>query len=266
MLAEAPNPTRQLPARSFVAQIMGMPISIHLRGPDARDAAVAAVVERVFAGLLEVDARFSPFRPDSEVCRIQRGELVLADAHPEVREVARLCDQASARTGGAFSATLPGPDGRPVFNPTGLVKGWAIQRALEHLLADPALAGHDAMINAGGDIAARCQRTDTPAWVVAVEDPRNRRRILRTMAMRTGAVATSGTAARGRHIIDPARGTAAAGELLSATVVGPDLLWADAYATAAFVLGRRAPAWLAGLEGHLGLLVTSDQQVITTRG
>ena len=104
-----------------------------------------------------------------------------------MREVARLCDRASALTGGAFSAQLPGPNHQTVFNPTGLVKGWAVQQAFDNLLADPALRDHDALINAGGDIAVQCRRTDTPDWTVATEDPRGRQRALRTLYLPSAA-------------------------------------------------------------------------------
>ena len=105
-----------------------------------------------------------------------------------------------------------------------------------------------------------CSRTDTPDWSIAIEDPRDRSRLLRTLRLRTGAVATSGTAARGRHITDPATGTQAAG-LLSATVIGPELTWADVYATAAFVKGPTGLGLLATLAGHVGVLVSLDGRV-----
>lgn len=255
-----------VPRRAFVAQIMGLPISLHLRGPGVRTPAVEAAVERAFSALRADEAVFSPWQADSEISRIQRGVLSLADALPRVREVARLCDRASALTGGAFSAQLPGPNHQTVFNPTGLVKGWAVQQAFDNLLADPALRDHDALINAGGDIAVQCRRTDTPDWTVAIEDPRDRQRPLRTLKLRSGAVATSGTAARGRHIIDPATGEPVREELLSATVIGPELTWADVYATAAFVRGLGALTWLATLPHHVCLLVTAEGTVLTTGG
>ena len=82
--------------------------------------------------------------------------------------------------------------------------------------------------------------------------------------LRTGAVATSGTAARGQHITDPGTG-APATELLSATVVGPSLTWADVYATAAFVLGQRGLGWLATRQGHAGILIGHDGTVTTVK-
>lgn len=255
-----------VPRRSFVAQIMGLPMSIHVRGPRALGETVAEAVASAFTDLRAEEAMFSTWRPDSPVSRIKDGRDRLVDAHPRIRHVAALCELAGHRTGGSFAAWLPGPDGRQRFDPTGLVKGWAVEQAFTGLLADLRKLGpHDALVCAGGDIAVACSRTDTPNWVVAVEDPRDRSRTLRALELRTGAVATSGTAARGTHIIDPVTGGAAEG-LLSATVIGPKLIWADVYATAAFVKGDAALPWLATLGDHAGILVGKDGTVKTIAG
>jgi FAD:protein FMN transferase len=249
------------PRRAFVEQIMGLPISLHVRGPRARGPRVAEAVAGFFTDLRDDDRLFSTWRPASPVSRIRRGDLTLREAPPRVRAVAQLCDEANARTGGAFSAWLPGPDGEPRFDPTGLVKGWAVQGALTAL--ERRLAGlgrYDALVNAGGDVAVVSSRTDTRDWTIAVENPRERHRTLLSVPLRRGAVATSGTAARGAHLIDPATG-APAREILSATVVGPDLTWADVYATAAFVRGRQALAWVSTLPGHAAIVVDHDGTV-----
>ncbi|HEY3340244.1 MAG TPA: FAD:protein FMN transferase [Propionicimonas sp.] len=259
-------PREEAPRRAFVAQIMGLPMSIHVRGPQAPGTGVAAAVEAAFAGLRADEAMFSTWQPDSPVSRIKDGRDRLVDAHPRIRHVAALCELAGHRTGGAFAAWMPGADGRQAFDPTGLVKGWAVEQAFTALLADLRKLGpHDAMVCAGGDIAVACNRTDTPSWVVAVEDPRDRSRTLRSFELRTGAVATSGTAARGRHIVDPATGTPAEG-LASATIIGPKLAWADVYATAAFVKGAAALPWIATLPDHAGILVGTDGTVSTISG
>lgn len=259
------TPVLDLPRRAYVAQIMGLPVSIHLRGPHARGLTAAAAVERAFDALRADDAMFSTWKPDSPVSRIRDGRDQLSDAHPRIRHVAALCELAAHRTGGAFCAWLPGPDSRPRFDPTGLVKGWAVEQALDGLVRRlDELGDHDVLINAGGDLAVHCRRADTPDWVIAVEDPRDQRRTLQRLELRTGAVATSGTAARGQHITDPGTG-APATELLSATVVGPSLTWADVYATAAFVLGQRGLGWLATRQGHAGILIGHDGTVTTVK-
>lgn len=265
VLRPAPGP-QDLPRRAFVAQVMGLPISVHVRGPRAASAEVAEAVATAFDDLREDEAMFSLWRPDSPASRIRDGRDRLADAHPRVRHVAALCELAGHRTGGAFSAWIPGPDGRPRFDPTGLVKGWAVEEAFTGLQERlRPLGAHDALVCAGGDIAVACRRTDTPDWVVAIEDPRDRTRVLRTLALRSGAVATSGTAARGAHILDPETGAPVSG-LASATVIGPGLTWADVYATAAFVRGRAAIGWLATVPDHAALLVAADGTTTTVEG
>jgi thiamine biosynthesis lipoprotein len=255
-----------LPRRAFVAQIMGLPISVHVRGPQARSADVAALVDDAFARLRTDDETFSPYREDSAVSRIRRGELTVHDAGPRVRRVAVLCDVAEQRTGGAFSAWLPDARGRAAFDPTGLVKGWAVEQAFDELTARlltlDGLDAHDVLVSAGGDVVVGCDRTDTPDWVVGVEDPRDRTRVVVSVPLRRGAVATSGTAARGPHIVDPSTGRPVS-PLLSATVIGPSLTWADVYATAAFVRGDEALEWVATLPGHAAVVVTLDGEVRT---
>jgi thiamine biosynthesis lipoprotein len=256
-------PLVEQPRQAFVEQIMGLPISVHVRGPGARAPGVARDVADLFTALRSDDERFSTWKPDSPVSRIRRGELRLEDAGPRIGEVAALCDEAARRTGGAFSAWLPGPDGEPAFDPTGLVKGWAVQQAFDTLVERLARLGpHDVLVSAGGDVVVSCARTDTPDWMIGIEDPRDRTRTLLTVPLRRGAVATSGSAARGAHILDPATGTPPSG-LLSATVIGPSLTWADVYATAAVVRGRDAATWLAGLTDHAAVLVDTEGDVET---
>ncbi|EWM10229.1 FAD:protein FMN transferase [Kutzneria sp. 744] len=219
--------------RAWVEHIMGMPISLHLRGPGVRDdPGTAAAATGVFAVLREADQLFSTYRLDSVIWAIRRGEPV---DHPLVREVLALCREARDRTDGWFDPELPGG-----FDPSGLVKGWAVERAAATLHA---LGDVDHCLNAGGDIALHVASPSRPAWRVGIEDPRDRHALLGVRTVRTGAVATSGTAARGPHIVDPHRGLPAEG-LLSVTVSGPSLLWADVYATAAFAHGPGAETWL----------------------
>jgi thiamine biosynthesis lipoprotein len=267
---EALTPADELPRRAWVEQIMGMPISVHVRGPLARDERAAGghgrvedAIAALFADLRRTDQIFSTYQAGSQISRLQRDELTLADCDPWVREVAELCEQARERTDGWFDADLPGPDGVRRFDPTGLVKGWAIERVTRTLSA--ALADHDVLVNAGGDVAVRCRRTDSPDWRLGIEDPADRSRLLATVPLRSGGMATSGTAARGAHILDPATGRPVT-SLLSVTVIGPDLTWADVHATAAFAMGPDCVQYLAGLTDHLGYLVRLDGTTATVTG
>lgn len=264
-----PQAAQTLGRRAYLAQIMGMPISVHLRGPQPDAPQAAAAVEQLFDELREVDRVFSLYREDSDLSRLGRGDLDLAGCHPDVAEVARLCEDARERTDGWFDPQLPphdDPDGPLRWDPTGLVKGWAVERASQALAGRLAatLPGHDHCVNAGGDVMAHATRSDTPPWRIGIEDPSDRSRVLDVAEVRSGAVATSGTAARGAHIRDPFTG-APATALLSVTVTGPSLLWADVHATAAFAMGAAATGWLAGLADHSALVVDGDGQVTRIR-
>ena len=229
--------------RAWVEQVMGLPVSVHVRGPDP--SAMQGRVECVFADLRRADAVFSPYRDDSDLSRWERGELSLA-------EVVALCEEARARTQGWFDPRgLPDPrTGEPRYDPSGLVKGWAVQRVAVHLAS---LDGHGWCLNAGGDVVVYAP-DDQPPWRVGIEDPADPSRILRVVERRDGAVATSGSTHRGGHIIDPYTGRPAA-SLRAATVIGPDLMWADVFATACVARGPASTDWLAGLVGYDFLLV-----------
>lgn len=231
---------------SEVRHIMGMPIGIDVRDPEDVD------VEPAFAWLREVDATFSTFREDSEISRLDRGELTLADCRPEVDAVLSRCLALARSTRGYFSVR---PAGR--LDPSGLVKGWAVAEAAERLAA----AGAERFcINAGGDVVARGRR-----WRVGIRHPEDTARLAAVLAVEDLAVATSGEYERGAHIVDPHTGRRPTG-LLSVTIVGPDLATADAYATAAFAMGADGPAWTASLTGYDALCITSDHRVLSTPG
>lgn len=160
-----------------------------------------------------------------------------AQWHPWLTEVVALCETARDRTEGYFDAWLPGG-----FDPSGLVKGWAAQHATAHLARLP---GFDHYLNVGGDITGRVGVTSAPPWRVAAEDPADEAAFLAILDLRSGGVATSGSAARGTHIVDPHTGVRPS-ELLAVTVTGPTLLWADVFATAAFARGSEDVAeWVA---------------------
>jgi len=253
--ASTDGPRGTTPRRAWVEQLMGMPVSIHVRGPRAHDADVARTVEAAFASLHAVDAMFSTYKDGSELSRLQRHELTLAECPAEIRDVHRLCRTALERTAGYFDAW--GWRGAGVFDPTGLVKGWAIGRAGLILAA---LDDCDVAIDAGGDVLVRCADPDGAPWRIGIEDPRDRTQVLATVELHDGAVATSGTAARGTHIVDPFTQEPVE-SILSATVVGPSIVWADVWATTAVARGVGAVGWTGSLHGTSGMLVLADGTV-----
>jgi thiamine biosynthesis lipoprotein len=230
---------------------MGMPIGIDIADADGVD------LEAAFAWLREVDATFSTYRADSDISRLARGELTLAKCRPVVDEVLTRCLAVERETGGFFSVRAGGR-----LDPSGFVKGWAVDGAAERLVA----AGAEGFcINAGGDIVARGRPEPDRLWRVGIRHPTEPDRLAAVVAVEDLAVATSGEYERGAHIVDPHTG-APPGGLLSVTVVGPDLATADAYATAAFAMGADGPAWTATLDRYDAMCVTSDHRVLSTPG
>jgi len=232
---------------------MGMPISIALRGRHANDADGEAAWQAALEVLHGADRMFSPHRDDSAVSRMARHELSPEECPAEVREVLALGERAREQSGGAFDVRRPDPDGGTVLDPSGVVKGWAVDRAAR---AFDGLADTDVCLSAGGDLVCRTGMAGSPGWRIGIEHPHDPARVVAVVPVRNGAVATSGLAHRGAHIVD-ARSGRTPTEVASVTVVGPDLVWADIDATAAFALGTEAAAWLRSRD-RTALLVWAD--------
>lgn len=239
-----------------VVPVMGTVVSFDIRDAVVPVDALAAAV----AWLHEVDARFSPYRTDSEISRIGDHTLAEPDAHQDVRDVLALADALAAESGGAFDVRGWRADGR--VDPCGIVKGWSIQVAADMLSKAGACAF---AINAGGDIVARGGPVSGVPWRVGVRHPGRPDRVAAVLAVRDSAVATSATYERGAHIRDPRSGRIPGG-IRSTTVVGPSLTRADAYATTAYVLGRDGLDWVAAHEGYDALSITCDDTVCWTPG
>jgi thiamine biosynthesis lipoprotein len=255
--------TTAVPQRVWVEQIMGLPISIHLRGDRLTDEGVEQRIAAVFAELRHVDAVLSPYRDGSDLSAWERGALRLADADPKLAQVVALCDEARQRTDGWFDPRgLPDPGtDEPRYDPSGLVKGWAVEHAARHLTA---LDGYGWCLNAGGDVLVHAP-ADQPAWRIGIEHPHDPARIMRVVERHCGAVATSGSTHRGAHIVDPHTGQPAT-MTRAVTVTGPTLLWADVYATAAAARGPAALPWLEDFDGYEALMVTRSGLLSVTAG
>lgn len=237
--------------RPFVEFVMGTAISIDIRD----DRASSGPLQQVVAWLHHVDEVFSPYKPESPISAIGRGELSFADASSEIQEVLRLCEQVRVDTNGAFDVfEVPAPNGT-TFDPSGLVKGWSIERAAQ-MLESHGFANF--CINAGGDVAVRGHSSGDVGWRIGIRHPEvDQALAIVVEAEDRLAIATSATYERGAHIFDPVTGWPVT-SLASATVIGPDLTLADAYATAVFVMGLEALEWIESIDGYEIYLITHD--------
>lgn len=237
---------------------MGTTVSLELWTP--LEALDHGSLSEAFGWLHEVDARFSTYRPDSEISRLGRREMDERDASPDVQEVLAACEELRRLTDGFFDITFGGPGAPP--DPSGYVKGWALERAAERIAAAGA---RDFALNAGGDIVVRGRPPGSPAWRVGIRHPLQRQYVAAVVGLVDATVATSGSYERGAHVLDPHTGRAPSGTL-SVTVIGPSLAVADAFATAALAMGAAGPAWLARVRGHESCVITADGRLLTTAG
>jgi thiamine biosynthesis lipoprotein len=255
--ARRPPPATVAAGRHHVELVMGTAVSIDVRDDLPDDALVD-----VIAWLHHVDATFSTYRADSPISRIGTGTASAADLTEEVVEVLALCEALHDDTGGAFDAyVVPAPNGSS-FDPSGVVKGWAIERAAAILERHGAA---NLCINAGGDVVLRGHPRRGAPWRVGIRHP-DLPDLSAAVVAGAGrlAIATSATYERGAHIIDPATGEPTA-ELASVTIVGPDLTYADAYATAVFVMGTEGLLWLAREHpDHAGFVITREDTTLST--
>jgi thiamine biosynthesis lipoprotein len=231
--------------RIRIEHCMGTVFSLDLRTPEVEDEALDAAAR----WLHWVDATFSTYRPDSWISRLGRGDLAETDCPPVVGQVLSRGKQLSLETSGYFSLYAAGS-----LDPSGLVKGWAIERASDILVTAGSISH---CLNGGGDVQCVGDAGTGKPWRVGIADPHHPGQVVAVLAGPDLAVATSGETERGHHIHNP-HGAVEATGLASITLIGRHLRDVDAYATAAFAMGDAARSWVEGLEGVEAFTVMSD--------
>lgn len=220
---------------------MGMPITIDIAGATATQ----DDLDRLFAYFVSIDHTFSTYKETSEISRINRGELSVTQASETVKAVLALCEQTKKDTHGYFDIQHDG-----MLDPSGIVKGWAIQHAA-HMLKEWGFRNF--FVDAGGDMQV-AGTNHGQLWRVGIRNPFNRNENVKVLALTECGIATSGTAIRGQHIYDPYDRNMPLLDIVSLTVIGPNIYEADRFATAAFAMGRKGIQFIertAGLEGYM---------------
>ena len=220
--------------------LMGMPVTAAIADPGANQDDLNAV----FAYFASVDERFSPYKTTSETSAVNHG-LPESEWSPEMRDVVELAERTLRETDGYFSVRTP----EGAFNPVGIVKGWAIKKAADLLRSR---GFRNFFVDAGGDIEAAGRNAEGKPWSVGIRNPFRHDEIVKTVFLSDIGIATSGTYIRGDHIFDPHTGTAVT-DIVSLTVIAPDVCEADRFATAAFAMGANGIRFIEnhpGLEGY----------------
>jgi len=194
------------------------------------EAELNAGIEKCRQFFYFVDDVFSTYKPESEVSQLRAGSVSLAACCSEVHEVWAACEYARDISDGYFDPWCV----EGGFDPSGYVKGWAADKAIDILKSHGA---ENIQINCAGDLSLAGGFENGKPWNIGIRHPEEAHTVVKVFDIMDGAIATSGTYERGAHIRDPHTGLIALGAR-SATVYGPDGGLADALATAMVVAGR----------------------------
>jgi len=234
---------------------MGMPVIVEIIDRSASE----SIMGRVFDYFTWVDQTFSTFKPDSEISKINDGRVKLEHASGEMRQIFALAEQTKQEANGYFDIVTN--DGK--YDPSGIVKGWAIWQAAT-MLANAGFSNF--YVEAGGDIQVQGSGGEGAGWKVGIKNPFNVQEIVKVVYVKNNeGIATSGTYERGAHIYNPKNRRREPSDIVSITVVGPNIYEADRFATAAFAMGREGIGFIDHLNGFAGYAIDRNRQATMTR-
>ena len=233
---------------------MGMPVTLEV----IESSATEALFEMVFGYFEYIDGKFSTYKEQSEISLINNQHLGLEAASQEMKTIFELAEQTRLATDGYFNIHHKG-----FIDPSGLVKGWAIYNAAG-ILCQKGLENF--YVEAGGDIQVFGKNSQGQNWRVGISNPFNTNEIVKVLSVSDCGVATSGTYIRGQHIYNPKNEDQPLTDIMSLTVIGPDIFEADRFATAAFAMGREGINFIERLEGFEGYMIDKDKRATFTTG
>lgn len=232
--------------------IMGMPITIEIVGTKDR-----TLFKGVFDFFRQIDKKFSPYKKSSEVSLINQGKLEKTDYSSEMKKILLLSKITKLQTKGYFDVFRNGH-----FDPSGIVKGWAILEAAKILKKNDQ---KNFYIEAGGDIQSSGKNSKGEYWKVGIKNPFNLTEIVKVLKINSEGVATSGTYERGNHIYNP-KDAIISDDVISLTVIGHNIYEADRFATAAFAMGKNGISFINSLPGLEGFAIKKNGVAVKTTG
>jgi thiamine biosynthesis lipoprotein len=233
---------------------MGMPITLEVIDASATE----MVFDDVYAYFQYVDEKFSTYKYDSEISKINRHELLIKESSEDMKTIFGMSEQTRLETNGYFNIHH-----NDIFDPSGVVKGWAIYNAAQILRQK---GFKNFYVEAGGDIQMFGVNDQGQNWRVGIRNPFNLDEIVKVLSVTDCGVATSGTYVRGQHIYNPLEAGQLITDILSLTVIGPDICEADRFATAAFAMGKNGIEFIESLEGFEGYMIDKDKLATFTTG
>lgn len=233
---------------------MGMPVIL-----EVIDSWVTGkTFDEVFAYFEYVDRKFSTYKDESEISLINRQEITVEQSSEDMQAIFMLAEQTRQETDGYFDIARNGK-----YDPSGIVKGWAIYNAAE-ILRQADFKNY--YVDAGGDIQVSGKNDEGQDWRVGIQNPFNPKEIVKVVSLQDCGMATSGTYVRGQHIYDPKDSEQPITEIVSLTVIGPDIYEADRFATAAFAMGSAGIYFIENLKGFEGYMIDPKGLATYTSG
>ncbi len=229
--------------------IMAMPVVIEVNDLNV----TVGDFEEIFSFLRGIDDRFSVYKKDSEISKYNDGEITENDLSNEMREVLNLSQQTKEETNGFFDIVHNGR-----IDPSGIVKGLAIYKAAEIIKKK---GFKNFYVEIAGDIEIAGLNNENKKWAIGIRNPFNRAENVKIVYLTDCGIATSGTYENGEHIYIPGQ-EKKANEIISLTVIGPNVYEADRFATACFAMGKKGINFLEQLSGFEGYMV--DHEGIST--
>lgn len=241
--------------KTYVLKRMNMPFTIIFVRDSFDEILVDAlnqIVNEIDKYLQNVEEKFSPFLSESLVSRhTDLGEELQDDFFDiEYQEVYSRSIIAKKETHGLFD---PFFDGK--YNPTGFVKGWAIENAfmkyIKPLIDNNILEA--GAINGAGDMQVGTRLDSNFSWKIGIENPEDKEKIIAKYSIKNGAVATSGLSKKGQHIKSD-------NDInhVQVTVVGTYLSDVDVLATAGVVANEKVWREIVEKNKLTGILLTKE--------
>jgi len=233
--------------------IMGMPVVVNVVDKGATD----EDINEIFSYFHYIDNKFSTYKKNSEISQINKRELKESQYSSEMKKILSLSEKTKKETNGYFDIHING-----ILNPSGIVKGYAIFEAAG-ILKNKGF--NNFYVEIAGDVQTYGKNEAKEKWSVGIQNPFNLNEIVKVVYLKGQGIATSGTYRRGKHIYNP-KSKKKADDIMSITIIGPNVYEADRFATGAFAMGEKGINFIEKLKGFEGYMIQKDKKAVYTSG
>lgn len=192
---------------------MGTPVIIEIRSEEASQ----KLFDEVFDYFKYIDEKFSTYKDTSEITLINQNKIKEADWSHDMQEIFRLAKETKKISYGYFNIMNP----KGMYDPSGIVKGWAIQNA-SNILKNHGIKNF--YVEAGGDTQVYGKNEENTPWYIGIQNPfSEKREVVKAVYLSDNGIATSGTYVRGQHIYNPHHREKKIEDIVSLSVIGPNI-------------------------------------------